>query len=113
MMGMQAGQRALIASPRIVDDFIRDIPDGQHVDVKDMRDRLAAAHGADVMCPLTAGIFLRIVAEAAYESYAGGKKMDDLTPVWRVIDPKTPTVKKLTFDPDFLWNQRKREDLPV
>ena len=78
-----------------------------------MRDKLATAYGADVMCPLTTGIFLRIVAEAVNEAYINGVKMDDLTPVWRVLDTKSPTIKKLDFDPEFLWNQRRREGLPV
>ena len=112
MMGMKQGQMMLIASPAIFDDFIRRIPEGTAKDIKQVRDELAQKFDADVTCPLTSGIFLRIVAEAAYEAYDNGAKIDDITPVWRVIDNKSTTAKKLSFDPQFLWNQRDREGLP-
>ena len=112
MMGMKEGQMMLIASPAIFDDFIRRIPEGTSKNMKQVRDELAGQFDAQVTCPLTSGIFLRIVAEAAYEAYENGTKIDDITPVWRVIDKNSPTVKKLTFDPEFLWNQRDREGLP-
>lgn len=38
---------------------------------------------ADVTCPLTSGIFVRIVAEAAEEDRRNGKKR--ITPYWRVV----------------------------
>jgi hypothetical protein len=59
-----------------------------------MREHLAAKHHADITCPLTTGIFVHIVAEAAEESAAAGNA--DITPYWRVVkndgslDPKFP-----------------------
>lgn len=111
MMGMKAGQMMLIASPKMVDDFIRTIPEGKSMDVVDVRRALASANGAEVTCPITTGIFLRIVAEAAWEAHVEGAKVDEITPVWRVINKKMPLVKKLQFDPQFLWLQRERENL--
>lgn len=113
MVGMKAGQMMLIASPAIIDDFIRNIPEGTAVNVKEMRATLAAQYNAEVTCPITTGIFLRIAAEAAYEAYENGEPIDAITPFWRVFDAKTTTLKKLSFDHEFLWNQRKREGLPV
>jgi len=113
MVGMKAGQMMLIASPAIVDDFIRNIPERTAVGVKEMRAALAHQYDAEVTCPITTGIFLRIVAEAAYEAYENGEPIDNITPFWRVFDAKTTTLKKLSFDHAFLWNQRKREGLPV
>ena len=56
--------------------------------------QLAKDFSADVTCPLTTGIFLRIVAEAAEENRLAGHKR--LAPYWRVIkedgtlNPKFP-----------------------
>jgi len=113
MVGMKAGQVMLIASPAIVDEFIQNVPEGTAVNVKEMRASLAEQYNAEVTCPITTGIFLRIVAEAAYEAYENGQKIDNITPFWRIFDAKTTTLKKLSFDHEFLWNQRKREGLPV
>lgn len=110
-MGMKAGQRMLISSPAQIDAAIRAIPSGTSIDAPTLRARLAKAAGADVTCPLTTGIFLRIVAEAANEAHAEGAPPSRLAPVWRVIDRKMPLAKKLSFDPEWLWDQRAREGL--
>ena len=107
------GQIMLIPTARLIDGFVRTIPPGQAMDVKQMRAAMAAQNGAEVSCPLTTGIHLRTVAEAMYEAYEAGAAADDLTPVWRVIGPKAPVLKKLTFDPDFLMDRRAAEGLPA
>jgi hypothetical protein len=63
--GMRRGQIMLIPSPQIIDAFIRGIPAGRCVDIRTMRDELARRHEAEVACPITTGILLRLVAEAA------------------------------------------------
>lgn len=107
--GIKAGQKMLIPTPKLIDDYIRQIPKGKFVDSATIRKDLAMEHGAEVTCPLTTGIFLRIVAEAAYEDYLQGKPVNKITPFWRVIDEKSPTAKKLTFGTDFLKEQRTKE----
>ncbi len=62
-----AGGSMLIATPEIVADYVRNIPEGTHTSLQQMRKDLAAEYNAEYCCPVTAGIFLRIVAEAAYE----------------------------------------------
>jgi len=75
-----------------VDAVIRKVPRGKLITVGAIRKKLAAEHGADVTCPLTTGIFIRIAAEAAEEARAKGAKR--ITPYWRVrarqrrIEPK-------------------------
>lgn len=101
----------LIATPGIVDDHIRQIPKGQSTDVRQIRKDLAAEYRADYTCPVTTGIFLRIVAEAAYEQFQQGKTLSKITPFWRAISPDSPTAQKLTFGTDFLIKQRKKESL--
>ncbi len=105
------GATMLIATPEIVDAYIRNIPKGVHTSLQQMRKDLAAAYNAQYCCPVTSGIFLRIVAEAAYEDYLSGKPIKKITPFWRMIDSKTPAARKLTFGTDFIREQRAKEGL--
>lgn len=99
----------LIPTPKLIDEYIRQIPEGKIVEPTTLRHDLAIEHGAEVTCPLTTGIFLRIVAEAAYEEYQNGKPVRKITPFWRVIDEKSTTAKKLTFGTMFIKEQREKE----
>jgi hypothetical protein len=109
--GIKAGQMMLIPTPMLVDAYIRQIPKGTHVDLATLRKDLASEYHAEVTCPLTTGIFVRIAAEAAYEEYGQGKPLSKITPFWRVIDERSPAAKKLSFGMDFLKEQRKKEGL--
>jgi len=60
-----AGSKKLIETPKIVDDYVRQIPKGHFTDIKQMRRDVAAEYGAEYTCPVTAGIFLRRVGENA------------------------------------------------
>jgi hypothetical protein len=51
--------------------------------VNQLRNRLAGEHHADVTCPLTTGIFIRIASEAAEEDRRAGKSR--VTPYGRVL----------------------------
>lgn len=108
---MKKGDRMLIATPSLIDDYVRQIPKGKESTLLQLRKDIAAEHGADNCCPLTSGIFLRIVAEAAYEEYSGGKALKNITPFWRIINLKMPTAKKLSFGTDLLKEQRLKEGL--
>ncbi len=68
--GMKAGQTMLVPSARMIDAAIRELKAGEIIDARALRSRLAARHGAEVCCPITTGILLRIVAEAALEAEA-------------------------------------------
>jgi alkylated DNA nucleotide flippase Atl1 len=84
----------LIPTPKLVDELIRKIPKGKLATVSELRRKLAADFKADVTCPLTTGIFVRIAAEAAEEDREQGRKR--VTPYWRVVkddgsfNPKLP-----------------------
>lgn len=106
-----AGHTLLIATPTIVDGYVRNIPKGKHVPIKQMREDLAAEHHAEYTCPVTAGIFLRIAAENAYEEYQKGKPLNKIMPFWRMIDLKSPSAKKLSCGVDFLKEMRDKEGL--
>ena len=104
-----AGSNMFIATPKIIDKYIQEIGVGKRVDTKTLRKDLALAHNADYTCPVTTGIFLRIVAEANYEKLQQGKHVKEITPFWRVIEPKSVLAKKLTFGQDFLLQQIEKE----
>jgi hypothetical protein len=110
---VRAGSKMLIATPTIVNDYVKNIPEGTATSLQQMRKDLAAEFHADHTCPITSGIFLRIVAENAYEELQQGKPIESVAPFWRIIDMKAPAAKKLTFGTEFLKEQRRKEGLPV
>ncbi|MEL7145212.1 MAG: hypothetical protein AAFO69_02500 [Bacteroidota bacterium] len=110
---IEAGEKMLIATPEVIDRYIRSIPAGHHTSLKIMRSDLAADQHADKTCPVTTGIFLRIVTEKAYEEWESGTPLQNITPFWRVIDRNAPIVKKLSFDYAFIAEQRNKEGLPA
>ncbi len=84
----------VIPRPLDVDGLIRRVRQGGLVTVLQLRQELARRSKADIACPLTTGIFIRIAAEAAEEERRAGKKV--ITPYWRVLsgegrlNPKFP-----------------------
>ena len=84
----------LVPSPRDVEAFIQTVGAGSVTTVTRIREFLAGKYSADVTCPLTTGIFVRIAAEAAEEDASAGKAK--ITPYWRVLkddgslNPKFP-----------------------
>lgn len=107
--GMKAGQMMLVPSARLIDAAIRAIPRGEFTDARAFRAALAAAHGAEVCCPITTGILLRIVAEAALEADAHGAP--DITPFWRVVDENAPIAGKLAGGRAFIARRRRQESM--
>jgi hypothetical protein len=105
------GSSMLIATPKIVDDYVRQIPKGKAVSLQTMRKDLASEHHAEYTCPVTTGIFLRIVCEAANEQYERGTALKNITPFWRVIDENSTIGKKLSFGTKLLKDQRRKEGL--
>ncbi|HEV8140465.1 MAG TPA: hypothetical protein VGP81_11885 [Pyrinomonadaceae bacterium] len=64
----------LIPTAKLVDELIRRIPKGKLATVSELRRKLASDFNADVTCPLTTGIFVRIAAEAAEEDREQDRK---------------------------------------
>ncbi len=83
----------LIPRPLDLDALIRRVRKGKLVTQAQLREQLAADAGATATCPITTGIFLRIVAEAAEEDLAAGKKR--VTPYWRVVSDEGRLNEKL------------------
>lgn len=74
-----------------------------------LRLALAKDRGAEATCPLTTSIFLRIAAEAAWDEMEAGAALANITPFWRVVDPKSDLAKKLRCGPDWIAHQREME----
>lgn len=86
--------RMVIATPKIIDGIVREIPKRKLATVSQIMEKLCRDFKTDSACPITTGIFLNIVARAAEEERAAGQK--DLAPYWRVLktggalNPKYP-----------------------
>ncbi len=106
---MRQGEKMLIATPLMIAAYIQSIPSGIIRDAKTIRKDLALKYDADNTCPLTYGIFLRIVSEYHYELYMQDNGTDNVVPFWRAISPKSPLLKKLTFDAQFIVDRQNEE----
>jgi hypothetical protein len=73
----------LIATPLHIQKLMQKPRKGKLLTINQIRERLAKDFGTTTTCPLTTGIFARIVAEAANEDLASGKSR--VTPFWRLI----------------------------
>lgn len=106
---MPAGTRMLIASPALIDAYAHLIPPGRFITIQTLRQELAGQHRADHTCPTTTGLFLRIVAEAAWERHLAGEPLASLPPFWRIIAPDSPLAAKLACGAEFIRQQRQTE----
>jgi|LakMenEpi09Aug11_1017355.scaffolds.fasta_scaffold01236_2 hypothetical protein len=107
--GVSAGAMLYISTPREIDVLIGALPEGETLDVPELRRRLAEANNADATCPTTTAIFLRIVAEAALDQIGDGADWADVTPFWRAIDPDGPIAGRLSCGRDMVRNLRLQE----
>ncbi|MBX2849018.1 MAG: hypothetical protein KTR16_11905 [Acidiferrobacterales bacterium] len=107
--GMQKGQMMLVPSAKLLDRFIQKITVNQMVDVVTLRELLAKKHKAEVCCPVATGFALKIVAEAAFEKLSKGIEVEDITPVWRVLDKDSKTLQKVSFDREVFLELRAAE----
>lgn len=73
------GTRMLLAPPLYYDKLMKKVPKGKLIIAGQIREYLAKENNADFTCPLTAGIFINIVAWASYQ------RKEDITPYWRTL----------------------------
>ena len=106
-IGLKKGDLCLLPSARLVDDFIRAIPKGRSVSILELRERLARQYKAEGTCPVYLGYHLRTVAEAACEARDRGARPNQITPVWRVLEDKAPTLGKLSAE-NAAWIRKRR-----
>jgi len=106
--GLNAGSSMFVATPKIVDDYVNQLPVGQFISMPELRADLAIEHDCDATCPLTTAIFLRLVAEAALEQLESGSEIENVTPFWRVVAPGDQVSSRLPVDRQ--WLERRRND---
>lgn len=111
MAGVPAGGQLFFPTPQLIKQFIDQIPQGQSVTLADMRRQVAQAYKGDGCCPLTTSTATRIVAEAAWEEIESGKKPEQVTPFWRLIEPGSSIAQKLTCGSDFIETMRQQEGI--
>lgn len=73
------GSKMFLAPPIYYDELIKKVPKGKLITIGQMRDYLAKKYEADFTDPMTAGIFVNIVAWASYQ------RASDITPYFRVL----------------------------
>ena len=73
------GEKMYFAPPIEYDKIMRLVPYGKLLTVGTIRDYFAKQSGADFTEPITAGIFVSIVAWASYQ------RSEDETPYWRSL----------------------------
>lgn len=84
------GSRMYFAPPLYYDEVMKRIPEGRLTTVGEIRSYFAENGHADFTDPITAGIFVSIVAWASYQ------RTEDITPYWRTLkangelNPKYP-----------------------
>lgn len=73
------GTRMFFAPPLYYDEIMKKVPKGKLITVSQIRAYLAKQNHADFTDPMTAGIFVNIVAWASYQ------RKEDITPFWRTL----------------------------
>jgi alkylated DNA nucleotide flippase Atl1 len=91
------GSKLLVAAPMQYNDVMAKIPDGKVITSDRIRNHLAKQAGADATCPLTAGIFINICANAS------ATRESDKIPYWRTLKAKGELNEKY---PDGIDGQR-------
>ena len=86
-----------------VAELMGKIPKGKVTTINELREFLARRHGATMTCPIVTGIEARIVAGAAGEDEADGKKR--VVPYWRTLKSKGELNEKY---PGGIEKQRRR-----
>lgn len=105
--GVPLNGTILISNPTEISEELGKISPGHTLSIQEFRQRLADKNKADITCPLSTGIFMRIAAEVALEDVAAGK--EDVAPFWRVVEPNSILAKKLSCGPEWIAQRRAAE----
>lgn len=107
--GIPAGSLMFVATPEIIEDYIRRIPRGETRSLIAMRREIARRRKCDATCPVSTAIFVRMVAETALREIASGKPVSEVAPFWRLISSSDKITKRLPADPAWIETQRALE----
>lgn len=101
----------VIVTPKIIDALVNTVSHGKLITIGAMRKKFAHDYETDTTCPLTTGIFLRIVAEAAEENRREDK--NNITPYWRVVRDTGEMIDKFPGGIEAHAEKLKDEDLAI
>lgn len=101
----------VIVTPKIIDTLVNSVPKGKLITIGAMREKFARDYDTNTTCPLTTGIFLRIVAEAAEENSREGNK--NITPYWRVVRDTGEMIDKFPGGVEAHAEKLKAEDFEI
>ena len=73
------GTKMFFEPPIYYDELMKQVPKGKLITIGQMRDYFAKQNNADFTDPMTAGIFVNIVAWASYQ------RNENITPYWRTL----------------------------
>lgn len=108
--GVPVGARMLISSPGEIAAYVASIPHGEARTMVRMRSDLSRKAGADAMCPVTAAIYMRVVAETALEDLQAGKDLSAVVPFWRILGPKDKITAKLSCGVEGLEHLKRLDE---
>lgn len=111
MAGIPSCGNLFFPTPQLIKQFMDHIPQGSSVSLAEVRQQIAQAYKGDGCCPLSTSTAARIVAEAAWEEIESGKKTEQVTPFWRVIEPDSNISQKLACGSGFIEDMRKQEGI--
>jgi hypothetical protein len=107
--GIRAGSTLYVSTPGVIANYVAKIPPGEVREIRRLRNELARRNDADATCPVTTAIFLRVVAEAAWDDLQDGMTIDRVVPFWRAIEPGSPIAKRLRCGAEWIRAMREAE----
>jgi len=107
--GIPSGSLMFVATPEILEAYIRQIPYGETRTIIAMRREIARRRRCDAMCPVSTAIFLRQISEAALRELSEGRPVSEVTPFWRLLSSDDKIAKRLPIDPAWIDTQRAVE----
>lgn len=69
----------LLLPPLTYDEVMKKVPRGKVITTNEIRKYVAKKNNVEITCPLTAGIFINIVAWASHQ------REENITPYWRTL----------------------------
>jgi hypothetical protein len=91
--GHEPGSTLWISSCSEIADTIKQL--NTRSSLPELRKIIAGKNKHAVTCPLTTGLFFRIVANAAVESWQTGASIESITPFWNAIEEMDPMWSKI------------------
>lgn len=104
--GIMVDQTMLLPSAEAVARQISAVPAGETRSLAQLREQLAAAHGAEATCPVTTQRMIKVVAARSVADHQAGR---EAVPFWRVVDPDKRNGAALPGGRDFILARRRDE----